>query len=72
MPVVPATLIHRICTGASVLGSDFICNLSFERSLGKPQVRARGALGVFWPHVGVGAFLALKTGGFLCAPLAVC
>lgn len=47
VPIVPAMLTHHVCTGASALGSDFICNLSFKRSLGEPQVRARGAVGFF-------------------------
>lgn len=34
VPVVPTTLIRDFFTGASALGSDFVCNLSFERPLG--------------------------------------
>lgn len=51
MPVVPTVCIPGVRTQVSVLDSDFICNLSFERPLGEPQVRARGALrfsGLTW------------------------
>ena len=47
LPVVPALHIPGVHTGVSALGSDFICNLSFKRPLGEPQLRARGALGFF-------------------------
>lgn len=47
VPVLPATHILGFCTGVSAPGSDFICSLSFERPLGEPQVRARGALCYF-------------------------
>lgn len=71
VPVVPTVCIPGVRTRVTVPDSDFICNLSFERLLGEPQVRARSALrfsGLTW---GLGACLALKTGGFLWGPLAV-
>lgn len=72
LPVVAPILIHRVHTGTSALGSDFICNLSTKRPLREPQVRARGAQGYVLAFCGFGGFLAVKTGGFLCAPLVVC
>jgi len=43
VPVVPTMFIHHIHSGASALGSDFVCNLSLERPLSEPRVRAKGA-----------------------------